>query len=321
MLVVTAVVVTVGAVVGAVVASSEGALWKMLLVAVALGLPGAVAASAHPRNPVGWLLLSIACVLAGMGAAGRSSSTGSAGEWASWLVDRAGAMVVPLMFLVLVLLPDGRLPSPRWRAVVVVVTAAQVAVVLAWSLVGSPTGESNPIGVLPSSWADEVDAAGSWLLQAPLLVAVAAVVSRLRRRDDRVGLIGALVGAIGFAVLAALGHVVLPAYADAFDVLGALVLGGGLTMTLVARGGRAVPAADQPRPVAPLPGATSLSAREQEVLALVAEGLTNRQIAERLVISPVTARNHVSRILTKLDLENRTQAAAWAVGRAGHRPE
>lgn len=57
------------------------------------------------------------------------------------------------------------------------------------------------------------------------------------------------------------------------------------------------------------------------MLALVAEGLTNRQIAERLVISPVTARNHVSRILTKLDLENRTQAAAWAVGRTGHHQE
>ena len=54
-----------------------------------------------------------------------------------------------------------------------------------------------------------------------------------------------------------------------------------------------------------------LSEREREVLALVARGLTNRQIAEQLFISPVTARNHVSRILTKLGLENRTQAATW----------
>ncbi len=47
------------------------------------------------------------------------------------------------------------------------------------------------------------------------------------------------------------------------------------------------------------------------MLVLVAEGLTNREVAARLSISPVTARNHVSNILTKLGLENRTQAAIW----------
>ena len=54
-----------------------------------------------------------------------------------------------------------------------------------------------------------------------------------------------------------------------------------------------------------------LTRAERAVAELVAEGLTSRQIAEQLFISPVTARNHVSRILTKLDLENRTQAATW----------
>ena len=50
--------------------------------------------------------------------------------------------------------------------------------------------------------------------------------------------------------------------------------------------------------------------------------MTNRQIAERLVISPVTARNHVSRILTKLGMENRTQAATWlARGGTGRPPD
>jgi len=53
----------------------------------------------------------------------------------------------------------------------------------------------------------------------------------------------------------------------------------------------------------------ALSEREHEVLALIAEGLTNAEIAERLFISPVTARNHVSNILTKLRVANRTQAA------------
>ena len=57
------------------------------------------------------------------------------------------------------------------------------------------------------------------------------------------------------------------------------------------------------------PTRPALSAREHEVLELIAEGLTNAQIAERLFVSPVTARNHVSNILTKLRVSNRTQAA------------
>lgn len=56
-----------------------------------------------------------------------------------------------------------------------------------------------------------------------------------------------------------------------------------------------------------------LSEREMEVVGCVAEGLTNRQIAERLVIAEKTARNHVSRILEKLGLTRRSQAAAWAM--------
>jgi DNA-binding NarL/FixJ family response regulator len=46
---------------------------------------------------------------------------------------------------------------------------------------------------------------------------------------------------------------------------------------------------------------------------LVAQGRSNRDIAEILVISERTARTHVSHVLTKLGLESRTQAALWAV--------
>ena len=58
--------------------------------------------------------------------------------------------------------------------------------------------------------------------------------------------------------------------------------------------------------------ALGLTAREAEVLELVGEGLTNRQIAERLFISPKTAGLHVSNILGKLRVSNRTQAAEVA---------
>jgi DNA-binding CsgD family transcriptional regulator len=62
---------------------------------------------------------------------------------------------------------------------------------------------------------------------------------------------------------------------------------------------------------APLAG-LGLTERELEVLSLVGEGLTNRQIGERLFISPKTAGLHVSRILSKLNVSNRTQAAEVA---------
>lgn len=61
------------------------------------------------------------------------------------------------------------------------------------------------------------------------------------------------------------------------------------------------------------PAPQSLTRREREILALVSEGLSNREIAERLVLSPETVKSHVAAILSKLDLSDRTQAAVYAV--------
>ncbi len=60
---------------------------------------------------------------------------------------------------------------------------------------------------------------------------------------------------------------------------------------------------------------TPLTAREREVAALLGEGLSNQQIATRLVISVRTAQGHVENILRKLGFKSRTQVAAWVVGR------
>lgn len=57
----------------------------------------------------------------------------------------------------------------------------------------------------------------------------------------------------------------------------------------------------------------NLSLRERQILALIADGLTNRQIGERLAIAEKTVKNYVSGLLGKLGLERRTQAAVFAL--------
>ncbi len=86
------------------------------------------------------------------------------------------------------------------------------------------------------------------------------------------------------------------------------------------QGGVHLPAAltrrmmSQPAPSGRAPdGLAALTGREIEILKMVAQGLGNEEIAVRLVISPRTAGAHVSHILEKLALENRTQAALFAL--------
>jgi two-component system, NarL family, response regulator LiaR len=57
----------------------------------------------------------------------------------------------------------------------------------------------------------------------------------------------------------------------------------------------------------------NLTKREREILALVAEGMSNREIADKLVLSPETVKSHVAAILEKLNVSDRTQAAIFAV--------
>lgn len=69
-------------------------------------------------------------------------------------------------------------------------------------------------------------------------------------------------------------------------------------------------------PASPPPGepaGAGLTEREREVLALVGQGYSNKEIAEALFITEGTAKNHVSNIIEKLGLRDRTQAALWAV--------
>ncbi|MCW2811918.1 MAG: DNA-binding response regulator [Friedmanniella sp.] len=67
-------------------------------------------------------------------------------------------------------------------------------------------------------------------------------------------------------------------------------------------------------PVQEDPLVHSLTAREREILDLIAEGLTNRQIGERLFLAEKTVKNYVSNLLAKLGMQRRTQAAVFGSG-------
>ena len=130
--------------------------------------------------------------------------------------------------------------------------------------------------------------------------------------------------------------VALTTYADDASVLGALRAGarGYLTkdagadeiraaVVAVARGEAALDPAVQRHVVAALaaPGAPAspapelpdgLTPREAEVLALIADGLTNTEIAERLVVSAATVKSHVNHIFAKAGVRDRAQAVGYA---------
>jgi DNA-binding NarL/FixJ family response regulator len=61
------------------------------------------------------------------------------------------------------------------------------------------------------------------------------------------------------------------------------------------------------------PSGGSLTQRECEILALLAEGLSNHAIADRLSLAEKTVKNRLSIIFDKLQVDNRTQAACWAL--------
>jgi DNA-binding NarL/FixJ family response regulator len=97
---------------------------------------------------------------------------------------------------------------------------------------------------------------------------------------------------------------------DAIRVVAAgnALLGASVTTRLLARFGQA--------PAATAPSLDNLTERELDILRLLAEGLTNAEIAERLVVSETTVKTHVSSVLRKLGVRDRVQAviAAYDAG-------
>ena len=169
----------------------------------------------------------------------------------------------------------------------------------------------------------------------PQLAAVRVVV--LTTFDDDEHVFGALrAGASGFLVKDVepgelLQGVRVVARGDALlapsvtrSLIAAFTAGGGPAGALAGGSGPAAsggsgPAAgasraraNLPRPAALAPGVASLTEREREIVALVAAGLSNDEIAAHLVVSPLTAKTHVSRAMIKLGARDRAQLVVLA---------
>jgi DNA-binding NarL/FixJ family response regulator len=98
------------------------------------------------------------------------------------------------------------------------------------------------------------------------------------------------------------------------------VVAPSTTRRLIDQFAALLPGGDQPAPAE----LAELTDREREVLTLVAQGLSNSEIARHLFVSEATVKTHVGRILAKLDLRDRVQAVVYAyehgLVRAGQRP-
>ncbi|WP_149262704.1 response regulator transcription factor [Actinomadura sp. K4S16] len=132
-----------------------------------------------------------------------------------------------------------------------------------------------------------------------------AVLALTMHEDDESVLAAMLAGARGYLVKGADQAEILRAITAVAN--GEIIFGPALAARVTAYFARlAAPRATEPDPF------PHLTAREREVLTLIAGGLTNRQIADRLSLSPKTIRNNVSAVLAKLQVADRTQAVLRA---------
>ena len=97
---------------------------------------------------------------------------------------------------------------------------------------------------------------------------------------------------------------------------GEALLAPSVTRRLLDRFAALLPLADAARPAA----MADLTEREEEVLILVARGMSNQEIADHLVVGEATVKTHVSRVLMKLDLRDRVQAVVYAYEHSLVRP-
>lgn len=226
-------------------AGLQGVGLKLLVMPVLWAVPGALIAALGPRL-LGWSMIAVAAMFALSALAGASLQAGltSDAPWWTWYADRASALIVPLTLLALLLLPDGRLPTARWRPWVIAAVALQVLAVAAWGLVHGPAAApdsslpdwtrelANPVGLLPAAWGEPLQTWAELVIQVPFLLVPVAVYGRLRRAhgDTRRRVVSVLLSVLAFTLLVVGGRWLWPTGADLLD----LAAGGFLALTVTA---------------------------------------------------------------------------------------
>ena len=173
--------------------------WFDVVIPLAFSLPGAVIVGYRPGNPIGRILcimgltMGVAVLLGQYGEYALRTNPGSVpgGVLALWLQTFFWFPVIGLMPLLLLLVPDGSLPSPRWRPVAWVPAAAIALVSLGGAFTPGPLGSDprpgtpqNPVGIDPARQILEV-AVGVGFLVIPAVAVVALVVLALRFRRSQ----------------------------------------------------------------------------------------------------------------------------------------
>ena len=234
---------------------------KALLLTVVFVVPGVLISVSLPRLVLGWLVLGQALLFAAIALGDAWIRYGADGPgadvaWAAWVTDRFGAYLAVALWLLLVLLPDGHLPSARWRPVVGGVLTLQCLALAAFATVRGPAATpdsslparaqevANPVGVLPGEVGELLEGADTVLLQVPLLLCLVAYGVRLRRAgpDERVRVVGTLLAASTFVLLVVVGHAWWPEVSDTLDVVAGALLAAQLTATVLGRRPRVVAA-------------------------------------------------------------------------------
>jgi two-component system NarL family sensor kinase len=234
--------------------AAGGSVKAVLLTGVWV-VPGVLVTRARPGMVLGWLALGEAVLFAAAGLGDQwvrragTDGTDAGVAWAVWVTDRFSAFLAVGVWLVLILLPDGRLPSRRWRAVVGAIVVAQCLALAAFATTRGPAAGpdsslpaqvqdvANPVGLLPAGVGEALEGLDTVLLQVPLVLCLVAYVVRLRRAgpDERVRVVGVLLAASTFVLLVVLGHAWWPQAADTLDVVAGGLLAAQLTATVLGR--------------------------------------------------------------------------------------